>query len=163
MAGPDNRRLAYHEAGHAVIAYVVGARIDYVTIEPAVIAAAGATFGHTKTLDLDQGPADRLVLVGLAGSLAESREMGDADEWARMDERAHIERVLRMAKLRGQREGPSAITPEEEAAVSSYLEEYWPAVVAVASALLAAPKLDGEAVPDLVTGAVPPGGHSRPG
>src|SRR5207245_593468 len=100
-AAPSTRRLAFHEAGHAVIAHVVGATIDYVTIEAAFLEAAGLTFGHTKTLDLNQGPADRQVLVGLAGSLAEAREMGDADEWARLDERRHIEWVLRLAKHLG--------------------------------------------------------------
>jgi hypothetical protein len=160
LADPDmNRRLAYHEAGHAVMAFVVGAKIEYVTIESAVTEVTGPAFGHTKCLDLDQKPVEAFVMVALAGSLAEAREMGDAGSWARLDERRRAKKLIRIATLQGKRKGPPTITPDEEAAVSAYLEQYWPAVVAVASALLKTPRLRGDAVPDLAKGAVPPGGH----
>jgi hypothetical protein len=159
MAGPDNRRLAYHEAGHAVMAYVVGATIEYVTIESAETEVTGPAFGHTKLLDLDQMPVEAFVMVALAGSLAEAREMGDAGSWARLEERRRATKVIWIATLQGKRKGAPAITPDEEAASSAKLEEYWPAVVAVASALLKTPTLMGDALPDLVKGAVPPGGQ----
>jgi len=89
--------------------------MDYVSIEPAVIEGAGLTFGHTQWLDVDHGSADRVVLVGLAGSLAEERGMGDADPWARSDERRHVEHVLKMAKEFGKRNGPATITSADGA------------------------------------------------
>ena len=125
--------------------------MKYVTIKPALLAGAGHTFGRTEWLDLDRGSADRLVLVGLAGSLAEERALGDADQWARSDERDRIEGLLVTAQLLRKRTGPGNITAAEEARVAEILEQHWPAVEALARALEKKPTLNGQRVAKIVS------------
>jgi hypothetical protein len=134
-----------------LVGVILGATMKYVTIKPAVVYGAGHTFGLTHWLDLNQGSADRLVLVGLAGSLAEERAMGDADEYARSDERERIEELLVAAQVLGKRAGPATITPTEEARVAQILEELWPAVEALATALQNKPTLTGRRVAKIVS------------
>jgi len=124
-----------------VVGLILGARMKYVTIRPTVVYGPGHTFGATHWLDLDRGSADRLVLVGLAGSLAEERAMGDADQYARSNERERIEELLVTAQVLGKRAGPTTITQAEEARVPEILEEHWPAVEALATALQKKPTL----------------------
>jgi ATP-dependent Zn protease len=148
---PSARRLAYHEAGHAVVGQMLGATMRYVTIKPTVVYGAGHTFGLTHWRDLDQGSADRLVLVGLAGSAAEERAMNDADEYARSDERDRIEQLLVTAQLLGKRAGPPTITAEEEARVAEILEQYWPVVEALAAVLEKKRTLSGRRVAKIIS------------
>ena len=128
--------------------------MKYVSIEPMVVYGAGHTFGLTYWHDLDQGSADRLVLVGLSGSAAEERAMNDADEYARANERNRIEELLVTAKLLGKRAGPPAITAEEEARVAEILEQYWPAVQALAEVLEKIGTLSGQHVADIISRSV---------
>jgi hypothetical protein len=150
IGSPSAQRVAYHEAGHAVVGHVLGKTIEYVTIEPALTDVAGQTFGHTKWLDLDQGSPDPMVLVALAGSLAEERQMGDADDWARAAERRQAEHVLLMAKRLGRRDGPPTITPGEETRAAGMVQDCWPAVQALATALMIKPTLGRRLVAEIV-------------
>jgi ATP-dependent Zn protease len=68
--------VAYHEAGHAVAAFILGMHVDLVSIEtqgfpPGWLLRGGvlATFNHEGTQNQDE--AERAATAGLAGEQAE--------------------------------------------------------------------------------------------
>lgn len=149
---------AYHEAGHALIAICIGARVRVVTIEP----------------DWDDGPArhadiqvewplhqftdrelcEKLIQVALAGPVAEMIHSGEpyhpgfVVEWS--------------ADWKAAWEAVAPLIPEERMRLA-YLEqatrklhrllqrdEYWAALAAIVDSLLAHETLEGEEVEAIV-------------
>jgi len=66
----DRTRVAYHEAGHAVCAILLGERFDSVTIKPSG-EVDGRVEGFLGWLE-DRGGAVRTAMVRFAGPLAEA-------------------------------------------------------------------------------------------
>ena len=64
---PTKEEVAYHEAGHAVIAHYLGIAIDYATIEPEANIAGQVRY----TINLDKLPPSQQVMITLAGPIAE--------------------------------------------------------------------------------------------
>lgn len=75
----DSRRqaTAYHEAGHAVMALLMGRPIEKVTICPAQMQAGGSRLGACKIqkgrTKASQDPMETEVMVLLAGMVGESQ------------------------------------------------------------------------------------------
>lgn len=59
--------VAYHEAGHAVMGYLLGVGIDYATIEPNNEVAGRVSY----VVSLDKLPPSQQVMITLAGPIAE--------------------------------------------------------------------------------------------
>lgn len=149
---------AYHEAGHAYMAILVGARVRSVTIEPERDDGP-ARHADTKIewpLDrfTDREFHEKSVLVALAGPVAEMLHRGEpyhpgfVAEWS--------------ADWRLAWEASSRIIPAERMRLK-YLErttaglyhhlnrdDHWAALAAIVDELLAHETLDGEQVEDIV-------------
>lgn len=76
---PEMTRLAtaYHESGHAVMAFLQGRPIEKVTICPAQMAAGGSRLGACKIQKgrhkSSQDPLETEILILLAGMVGESQ------------------------------------------------------------------------------------------
>ena len=167
------KMMAYHEAGHAVIARVLKININYVTILSPGDTAAAVALTHSATYharDADQVPQLHALMmdavVSLAGPHAEARHRLPKgrripDEWD--DDRQHAMSFAREAALvkRGVNlreidlKAIHALSTEDEAEVRSFIRhadnkardlvaEHWPAITMVAEVLLSIPIL-GEA------------------
>ena len=91
MSSPTEEDVAYHEAGHAVMAYLIGRRIDYVTIVP-----NDDSLGHAKTSGIGKKSyeieaadywnyairkrVDGDVMLRYAGRIAEAYHSGKSSE-----------------------------------------------------------------------------------
>jgi hypothetical protein len=151
--------IAYHEAGHALIAILLGAEVRQVTIEPDNDDGP-ARHGDTQvvwrrsTLS-DQAFAERAVQVCLAGPVAEMIYSGDpyhpglVAEWA--------------ADWKGAWQAAALLHPQEQKRLA-YLERtsiqlyhqlksdnLWPALASLADHLLAHETLEGEQVEEIVS------------
>jgi hypothetical protein len=126
---PGRKALAYHEAGHAVVGYVLGLTIERVTINPDDI-----SLGHCRYRDWEEwttaNPPETLLTLLLAGAVAEEiatgrPSRGSDDHTAFGVARAHS--------------GGDAEAHAQVAAVrrrtAHFLEEYWPVVKTLAGAL----------------------------
>lgn len=80
----QRRSTAYHEAGHAVMALVVGRPVEKVTISPGQLVAGGRRLGACKIQKGRTKPSkdavEASVLILLAGMVAESRVTGRYDQ-----------------------------------------------------------------------------------
>jgi len=136
------------------VGQAIGAEIEYTTIGVDFNEAVGWMFGHTKFMDLNLRPVEHFVLVALAGSLAEQRELGDVDPWVQAHERHRAEILVAQATERGMRRGPASVTAKEENDVIALIDAHWPAVIAVAAALIATPTLSGDTTYELIERAI---------
>ena len=82
----DKRRLAIHEAGHAIAAHLLGKRINYITIlaDTGVSKAGGFTYGkvsYMPTAGQEQSSTylKNQIVVSLASRAAEELFVGDVD------------------------------------------------------------------------------------
>ncbi|MEM7561142.1 MAG: cell division protein FtsH [Planctomycetota bacterium] len=89
---------AYHEAGHAVIAIMLGRPIEKVTISPAKLQTGGQRLGVCKIQKGRTKPSkDALeddVLILLAGMVAESQFSGRYDPSGARQDLRMVERLL---------------------------------------------------------------------
>lgn len=151
---------AYHEAGHAVVAHLLGGVVRQITLEPEDDEGP-ERFGDTQVLwrrsrVSDSEQAHRLVQVCLAGPVAEMIYSGDpyhpglVAEWA-ADWRAawiaaipvHVDERRRLRYL-------------EETSIQLYhrlkRDDIWSVLASVADNLLAYETLDDEQFADIVAG-----------
>lgn len=149
---------AYHEAGHAFAAVILGARVCSATIAPDRDEGA-ARFGDTQ-LEWDHAEFDatalqqRLVLVALAGPAAEMIYTGEpyhpgfVAEWA-LDWQMAWDAGAPLMRDERKR---LALLEESTRQMYSRLkhEPNWLVVATIADNLLAHEWLDGEVVHDLV-------------
>ncbi len=142
---------AYHEAGHAVATYVLGQPFEYVTIVPD---AAGGSFGHVEGIGaayLDettlkrQREVARIEAVTLvAGPLADARWVeAEPAFWRSSDVSYEYEcaeanlRDVYTSERRVQEVMGEAVTHAQQ-----IVAEQWPAIEALAAALMARETLD---------------------
>jgi hypothetical protein len=74
----DEATASYHEAGHALMAHLLGGRITHMTIEGDEDLQMGSTTIEWHGVDI-QDRIYRSALVALAGPIAELRWRGDVD------------------------------------------------------------------------------------
>ncbi|MCA9174314.1 MAG: hypothetical protein KDB14_07500 [Planctomycetales bacterium] len=149
---------AYHEAGHAFMAYYVGARVRSVTIDP------DRDDGPERFADIqvewppgeftDRELHENLVLVALAGPVAEMLHRGEpfhpgvVAEWA-ADWKLAWEAAGPLVPVERKR---LAFLEQTTARLYRLLdrEDHWAALAAVVDNLLAHETLDGEEVEDIL-------------
>lgn len=164
LANPDPQRTAYHEAGHAVADYVLGREVKHVTINPD---EEKGTLGHCAGapptedehpeygLTHEAGGWVRDMLVSLqAGGLAEEKHCGECDEaGCGQDNEAAVSLAFSIA---GSEEDAQAHLDTAHSQATVLIEKAWPAVEAVAAALLERKHLEGPEVIRIAEAALPP-------
>lgn len=95
---PELIATAYHEAGHAVMAIIVGRPIEKVTIVPAKLQTGGGRLGQCKMQKGRSKPTkDAIeddVLILLAGMVAESHATGHYSQSGAGSDLRMVERIL---------------------------------------------------------------------
>jgi hypothetical protein len=144
-------RTAYHEAGHAVVAVVLGGRVLSLTIAPDRDDGP-ARYGDTQVLwpknrDQPLRLPKKLVLTALAGPVAEMIYTGEplhpgfvpewANDWQAAFEAAAVFR-------RDERKRVAWLEQQVRWLHAQIDQHYWPAVAAVADELSAHDTLDTE-------------------
>lgn len=155
--------VAYHEAGHALAAFLLGGEVRVVTIQPDRDDGPRRD-GDTQVLwrrsrDGDKAFAAKTIEVSLAGPVAEMLYTGDelhpgaVDEWSadwreawRAGALLHADERRRLRYL-------------EDVAVKLYHrfrgDEHWAALAALADELLAHETLEWDQVEEIVAGWLP--------
>lgn len=141
------RRAQYHEAGHAVVAHLLGRRVTSVSaMSDDDLAAGRAGFTSYAPVDLSRArraTIERSIVIALAGGIAE-RLMDPAAPGEDADDLARIAVWSRLV---------SGVDPTELRSRSEKLvREHWPAVEAVADALVWDDHLDGRALRAVLRG-----------
>jgi ATP-dependent Zn protease len=145
------RITAYHEAGHAVVAYVMGEAVNSVSIieDEESLGRAITPFDEERLIDEEDHEYMKRLLVGCyAGVKADKVLTGEEPELLGNDLSGAVELVIRLSA-----------TEEEQLVVSgraadwaeSLLRENWQKVRAVAEALLKHRELDAATVEQLLT------------
>lgn len=157
-AAHPNRRIALHEAGHAVMAYVCGAQVQCVRL---VQRRHGSGFQHggTRWRLESRDPAEHLrcvVRIKLAGLAALELAYGwdAAAAGAAMDQATALKycRERMPTWLDAQR---LRFVQEQYAAAARTLVQAWPAVEAVATRVEAVGELEGAAARSLIATTLP--------
>jgi hypothetical protein len=143
---------AYHEAGHAVAAYLLGRRIKFATHEHPV-------GGCVELSDLAPNQSKRRekdVIVALAGTAAERRFRGGKHnrDGSESDFQAARDLVHDIATRRG--EDPATVQRDRLQvaldAAKAIPETHWTAITALAKALVVRRTMSGAAVRRLLRG-----------
>lgn len=156
----DVTRAAYHQAGHVVVAYVLGLPVPDLSLEPDPEAAE--TCGYSLWADAlaeegagaagDVEGLEAEAIACLAGPIAEAMVAGEFDEGVAEDD-LYLALDLAEAAVGGE-EGRDAFLDRAEDRAESLLDEAWTAVEAVAGALVEARGLDADRVREIVAGAL---------
>lgn len=134
---PGRKALAYHEAGHAVVGYAIGFRIERVSIVP-----NERSLGHCLYQDWDEEEAARnpntALMLALAGAVTEEIAMGAPSRAA--DERRA--RILALSQGDSEEQAAERVAEARQHLVR-IIEPHWPVVKALAAALRKQRELDG--------------------
>ena len=170
-AGDDyqSRRLlhAYHEAGHALVGHVIGRCIEEVSIAVRYDGYGGYCRFNALIEDANDHPEWRddagnpdLVTIYYAGMLATAyactphltyNEEESGVGYPEGSERDDLEQIHELLTQVGSDEQQrKTITDASWARAQKILSEYWPAVDALARALLKRERLDGRAAHRLI-------------
>lgn len=160
MEEQKRRRVAYHEAGHAVVAFVLGRRILRVTTVP-----EGPDLGSCEDDAEELPPAalpldecgDRLVRIAIkvwmAGELADELFTGQAPPIASSTDRTFAgQRLVYMARAHGE---AKAWCEQMRQATTALLMEHGAAVEALAQALIVHREVSGDEAMNIIQAAWP--------
>jgi len=152
----SDRRVAYHEAGHAVVVWALGRGINQICITGQI-----GHRGHTCADPFETPPEgmddpakqqrwvrERAITYSIAGAVAEEIKFGDYNE----EPARHDEGDLPYG-------GPLRADEREHvwAEATRYLRDHWPAVEALVPALVSPPMtLHGELVEEIIQKALDP-------
>lgn len=134
-------RTAYHEAGHAVVAHFVGAPVMSLSIVPTGI-EEGRLFMGKGQLD-----GDKQLAIGYAGREAELLATGTHSDGCEMD-LLTIQLACNVWFV-DERDRDEAMESAQEDA-RNILQKHWPAVEALAQALLAQKRIIGTDVQTII-------------
>lgn len=144
---------AWHEAGHAVVAVLLGGVVDTVTVEVPDAAAAGATGVFWRNASNTREQCVNDIHVALAGPIAEMIFVGDYDYLRIKQEHAVDWEVVAAAVERMALDAVAAQKLLTSVATNLYQrlreDAVWSAVADVAERLELDGTIDGDTVNDL--------------
>src|SRR5947209_2611109 len=141
MDQPHDQATAYHEAGHAVVALVLGRPVHHVSILPDRERAGQCEFGKS-VLRPSEDWLEREILISLGGIAAEARHTGDyAWDGAARDQQY----VRRLAVQRAGERQAERLQRRMLAKAENLLskEGHWQAVERIAAELLLRREISG--------------------
>jgi hypothetical protein len=138
----DRERLAYHEAGHAVVAHILGMRITGVSIKRTEDGPGRTLYDLPDEEVADPGHLLRCAQICQAGIAAESMKYGDRIEglWGKgreydwVDDMVFIEKHIDQTPKK--RESARELRNSLRKKTVNSLCQHWLAVEALVSALL---------------------------
>lgn len=154
---------AYHEAGHALVAHLLGGNVQRITVEPEDDAGPDR-YGDTQVLwrklrMTDAEQAQRLVQVCLAGPVAEMIYSGDPYHPGLVAEWTADWRAAWVAAIPLHANDQPRLRYLEQLSIQLYhrlkRDELWAVLASVADNLLAYETLDREQFLEIVRGRLP--------
>lgn len=147
----ERRATAYHEAGHAVVAYRLGAEVRHVTIVP-----DHDSRGHFAHGDLfcalgrgsDRANLERAIKICLAGPLAQKRFRRRS--YCRRNGRQDYDCATGLARYLAGSAGEREFLRYQERRTHALVEHYWNEIELVARALLERDELSGTEVKNII-------------
>jgi ATP-dependent Zn protease len=145
------RSIAYHEAGHAVVAHRLGVEVEHVTIVP-----DHTSRGHFVHADLfcarglgsDRANLERAIAIYLAGPLAQARLLRRLDR--RRGGRQDYDCASGLARYLAGAAGEREFLRYQERRTHALVEHYWNEIELVAQALIKRDQLSGPEVKDII-------------
>jgi hypothetical protein len=134
---------AYHEAGHAVIAYFLGYKPEFVTIIPTVDSAGHIIHPnplHGIQLDIDDSSETRLrvesaITICFAGPIAQQRY--NSRSWRRVHGQVDYEKIAELGlQVCGSDEQANAFLRWREIVACDMVKAHWLRIQLVAGQLL---------------------------
>ncbi len=148
---------ANHEAGHAVVAHLMGWPIAEVKIGETGKDPSYCKLEHDPDPDIDDDAHIRRFICFYSGSIAANRhllkpELPDYWTYCRLGWRADIIECHGFAKMVAKNKGvpTDQVIAEEEDRVQSMIDSHWHAVTALSSALLERRLIDGKEAHDII-------------
>ncbi len=145
---PDGLRqlegTAYHEAGHAIVALLLGFSVESAGIDPN---GGYCIWNETLYVSEDRFP-ESWAAVNLAGSIAREIATGEPDSGQLTQDELAV-RSLSMGP-----EGLEELLGQARSRAEEILQNSWPLVQVLARALLKYRRLQGEQIQDIIMGSI---------
>ncbi len=143
MSGPFDPTTAYHEAGHAVMALVLGRPVHAVSVMPDERRAGACEFGK-PTFRPTEDWLEREILISLAGLAAEAKFTGDYNWGAAARDQIYVQKLAesRAGEKRAERLQRRLLAKAEHLLNQ---EEHWQAVEWIAAELIRLGSISGRA------------------
>jgi hypothetical protein len=144
-------RTAYHEAGHAVVAYHLGIEIRHVTIVPNHSSAGHLAHGDlfcARGVGSDEANLERAIQLALAGPLTQTRF--HRPSYRRRDGRQDYDCATGLARYLAGSAGEREFLRYQERRTNDLIDHYWNEIERVARALLECDELSGAAVKKII-------------
>jgi ATP-dependent Zn protease len=146
------RSIAYHEAGHAVVAHRLGVEVEHVTIVPDH--TSRGHFVHddlfcARGLGSDRANLERAIAICLAGPLAQAWLLRRYSE-RRCDGRQDYDCASGLARYLAGAAGEREFLRYQERRTHALVERYWNEIELVAQALIERDQLSGAEVKDII-------------
>jgi hypothetical protein len=147
----QRQATAYHEAGHVVVAYRLGAEVEHVTIVPDHFSRGHFTHGDlfcARGLGSDRANLERAMKICLAGPLAQKRFRPRS--YCRRNGRQDYDCASGLARYLAGSAGEREFLRYQERRTKVVVDHFWSDIDRIAQALLERDELSGTEVKNII-------------